>query len=70
MWETFRGEYFRRVKMVLQTELYGRNKIQAINGFALPVLSGGVFEQAPQTDAKHFHTCSGSLSVQSWEQKT
>ena len=30
-------EYFRRVKMVLRTELYGRNKVLAINGLALPV---------------------------------
>ena len=32
-------EYFRRVKVVLWTELYGQNKILAINGFALPVLT-------------------------------
>ena len=38
MWETLRREYFRRVKMVLRTELYNRNKILAINRFALPVL--------------------------------
>ena len=41
MWETLHREYFRRVKMVLRTELYGRNKILAINGFALPVLTYG-----------------------------
>ena len=34
-------KYFHRVKMVLQTRLYGRNKILAINGFALPVLTYG-----------------------------
>ncbi len=34
-------EYFRRVKVVPRTELYGRNKILAINGFALPVLTYG-----------------------------
>ena len=39
MWERLRCEYFRRVKVVLRTELYGRNKILAINGFALPVLT-------------------------------
>ena len=32
-------EYFCRVKMVLRTELYGRNKVLAINGLALPVLT-------------------------------
>ena len=41
MRERFRREYFRRVKMVLRTELYGRNKILAINEFALPVLTYG-----------------------------
>ena len=39
MWERLRREYFCRVKVVLRTELYGRNKILAINGFALPVLT-------------------------------
>ena len=34
-------EYLRRVKVVLRTELYGWNKILAINGFALPVLTYG-----------------------------
>ena len=38
MRERLRREYFRRVKMVLRTELYGRNKVLAINGLALPVL--------------------------------
>ena len=41
MRETLRREYFRRVKVVLRTELYGRNNILAINGFALPVLTYG-----------------------------
>ena len=39
MREKLRREYFRRVKMVLRTELYGRNKVLAINGLALPVLT-------------------------------
>ena len=39
MWETLRREYFRKVKMVLQTKLYGWNKILAINEFALHVLT-------------------------------
>ena len=41
MGERLRREYFRIVKVVLRTELYGRNKILAINGFALPVLTYG-----------------------------
>ena len=32
-------EYFRRVRAVLRTQLYGRKKILHINGFALPVLT-------------------------------
>ena len=39
MRERLRREYFRRVKMVLRTELYGQNKVLAINGLALPVLT-------------------------------
>ena len=39
MRERLRPEYFRRVKMALRTELYGRNKVLAINGLALPVLT-------------------------------
>ena len=39
MRERVRREYFHRVKMVLRTELYGRNKVLAINGLALPVLT-------------------------------
>ena len=41
MRERVRHAYCRRVKVVLWTELYGRNKILAINGFALPVLTYG-----------------------------
>ena len=39
MRERLRREYFRRVKMVLRTELYGRNKVLAINGLAPSVLT-------------------------------
>ena len=39
MRERLHREYFRRVKVVLWTELYGQNKILAINGFTLPVLT-------------------------------
>ena len=41
MRERLRREYLRRVKVVLRTELYGRNKILGINGCALPVLTYG-----------------------------
>ena len=37
MQDRLRREYFRRVKVVLRTDLYGRNKILAITGFALAV---------------------------------
>ena len=39
MWERLCCEYFRRVKIVLRTELYGRNKVLAINGLAPLVLT-------------------------------
>ena len=41
MQERLRRENFCSVKVVLWTELYGQNKILAINGFALPVLTYG-----------------------------
>ena len=41
MRERLRREYFRRVKVVLRTELYDRSKLLAINGFALRVLTYG-----------------------------
>ena len=41
MREPLPRKYFRRVKVVLLNEFYGRNKILAINGFALPVLTYG-----------------------------
>ena len=41
MLERLRREYLRRLKVVIRTDLYGRNKILAINGFALPVLTYG-----------------------------
>ena len=33
------------------------------------VVSDGVFEQAPQMDAKHFRMCNSSLCVRSWSWK-
>ena len=41
MRERPRRKYLRIVKVVLRTELYGRNKILAFNGFALPVFTYG-----------------------------
>ena len=39
MQEMLHCEYIPRVKIVLWIELYGRNKILAINGFAVSVLT-------------------------------
>ena len=39
MQERLRRQYFRKVKVVLRTQLYGRNKILAVNRFALVVLT-------------------------------
>ena len=57
--ERLRREYFRRMKVVLRTELYGWNKILAINEFALPVLTYGF-------GAIHWgaRTCSSSIDRQ------
>ena len=38
MKEKIRKEYNRRVRLILRTELNGRNKIEAINSLAVPVL--------------------------------
>ena len=43
-------------------------KSQRLHGSGM-ILCDVVFEQAPQTYAKHFRTCSGSLRVQSWSRK-
>ena len=48
----------------LQGILFKDNKSQNLHGSGT-ILSGGVFEQAPQTDAKHFRTCSSSLRLRS-----
>ena len=37
MKEKIRKEYNRRVRLILRTELNGRNKIEAINSLAVPV---------------------------------
>ena len=36
--EKIRKEYNRRVRLILRTELHGRNKIEAINSLVVPVV--------------------------------
>ena len=38
MKEKTRKEYNRRVRLILRTELNGRNKVEAINSLAIPVI--------------------------------
>ena len=38
MKEKIRKEYNRRVRLILRTELNGRNKVEAINRLAVPVI--------------------------------
>ena len=38
MKEKIRKEYYRRVRSILRTELNGRNKMEAINSLAVPVV--------------------------------
>ena len=38
MKEKIRKEYNRRVRLILRTELNGRNKVEAINSLAVPVI--------------------------------
>ena len=38
MKEKIREEYNRRVRLILRTELNGRNKVEAINSLAVPVI--------------------------------
>ena len=38
MEEKIRKEYLRRVRLILRTELNGRNKIEAVNSLAVPVV--------------------------------
>ena len=52
----------------LQGNLSKDNKSQSLH-VGGTILSDDVFEQVPQTDSKHFRTCSGSLRVQSWGRK-
>ena len=52
----------------LQGSLSKDNKSQSLHGSGT-ILSGNVFKQAPQTDAKHCRTCSSTLRVQSKSRK-
>ena len=38
MKEKIRKEYLRRVRLILRTELIGRNKMEAVNSLAVPVV--------------------------------
>jgi len=38
MKEKLRKEYFRRVRLILRSELNGKNKIEAINSLAIPTV--------------------------------
>ena len=38
MKEKIRKEYNKRVRLILRTELNGRNKVEAINSLAVPVI--------------------------------
>ena len=46
----------------LQGSLYRDNKLQSLHGSGT-ILCDGVFEQAPQTDTKHFRTRAAVLVV-------
>ena len=52
----------------LQENLSKDNKSQNLHGSGT-ILSDGVFEQAPHTDAKHSRTCSSYLRVHSCSRK-
>ena len=38
MKEKLRTEYFRRMRLILRSELNGKNKIEAINSLAIPTV--------------------------------
>ena len=52
----------------LQRSLALDNKSQSLHGNASILVEGG-FEQAPETDARHYRRYCGSLRVQSWSGK-
>ena len=52
----------------LQRRLASNDKSQDLRRNASISVEDG-FEQAPKTDARHYHTCCSSLRVQSWSRK-
>ena len=53
---------------LLHRDLAKDDTSQSLHGSGT-VASDGVFEQAPQMDAKHFRMCDSSLRVRSWSRK-
>ena len=41
MKDKFKNNYFRRAKLILKSKLNGRNKIMALNTWAVPILRYG-----------------------------
>lgn len=58
MKKKLKAEYFRRLRLVLKTSLNGRNKIEAINRFAVPVIeySFGIIDWT-KAELRKFDTC-------------
>lgn len=58
MKKKLKAEYFRRLRLVLKTSLNGRNKIEAINRFAVPVIeySFGIIDWT-KAEIRKFDTC-------------
>ena len=48
MKDKFRNEYFRRTKLILKSKLNGRNKIMALNTWAVSILRYGAGILAPR----------------------
>ena len=57
-----------RFNAQLRRDLAKDDTSQSLHGSGT-VVSDGVFEQAPQMDAKHFRICNSSLRVRSWSRK-
>ena len=59
----------RRFTAQLQWDLAKDDTSKSLHGSGT-VASDGIFEQAPQIDAKHFRMCNSSLRVWSWSRKS
>ena len=57
-----------RFTVQLQRNLASGDKLQNLHSNASISVEGG-FEQAPETDARHYRTCCSSLRVRSWNGK-